>query len=411
MRVLGEVVVCYSGWLNVNVPDAGHKARALLIDPLRADVILYGTYLASDCGPSQADGSCLWQRVSGLEPIVERELVPMITTASLNATIRQVPSWSTILKWYEVVSKRYARYRDLSIWTPVLGPPTANVLREFYDYQQLLALLQRHEQRRASNYSRVIFSRLELEWLAPHPELTVLHPPSIVWVPWIPQPGLSDYHAVMSREHATFYLSRWSLLLGGADRVNEFVRLRDAVYYGPEMFLKLLLLGAKVAIGYYPLPAFLSCCRLPPNSTGTCWQSRCIEVPLQSPDGTTQRFLRGKYPSQVKSAHHFSELLRTCPGARLSLASHKPVVSIVVPEPRTAPDGMEWGDMLGSLLVELRPWQPEPPTSQVLGASPHNHFPGARLRSVGGPQSKCPVVLHNHSHPSRDLVPSKSSSS
>ena len=65
----------------------------------------------------------------------------------------------------------------------------------------------------AFSMARVIFSRLEFRWLAPHPPLALLEP-EVLWVPSGQNVnGVNDRHAVMHRMHAPTYFGRWELLL------------------------------------------------------------------------------------------------------------------------------------------------------------------------------------------------------
>ena len=64
-------------------------------------------------------------------------------------------------------------------------------------------------------YSRVIVTRLDFNWLAPHPPLDMLSS-TCTYVPGGEDyGGINDRHAVMNREHAVHYLRRWDDIVSG----------------------------------------------------------------------------------------------------------------------------------------------------------------------------------------------------
>lgn len=311
-----DVAVCLSGWVNVNVVLAGRTLRLNLIDPLGADVFVAGTYLQSECTAEQCE--LFHQQLHGLEPITLKSLRPMVTTPELLRSMQALPPWPRVL----AVSATQYRYRNLSIFTPVLGNPQANVLREFFDYQQVLNLLTQHEQTTRARYARVVFSRLEMDWAAPHPPLHLLAP-QLLWLPWSNSRyayGLNDRHAVMAREHAEVYLGRWRLLHThltpeglrmGPGRSN-LIPMRALAYVGPEVFLKLLLVAANISFGFFSPLGFVSCCGLAVRRGGTCWQYALCRKALIG-----NRTAGARYPDELNMAIHDATLLRECPGAAL----------------------------------------------------------------------------------------------
>ena len=189
--------------------------RVANLDTLDADLFVAGTFLPTDCvsdGSAASGRDCGWRNLQALRPFTRRSLAPMLTQLQLHSAVEAMPSWPNISAAF--AQTRYPRFRDLSIWSPVLGSASASVLRELHDCQRVLELLLKHERWRGRNYTRIVWSRLEMEWLAPHPPLHKL-PREALWMPWMPFGGLNDHHAVMSREHADIYLGRWQLLLSG----------------------------------------------------------------------------------------------------------------------------------------------------------------------------------------------------
>ena len=99
-NAFSDVAVLFSGWLNVVIPDRGAQARASLIDPLSADVIIAGTYRASDCPGVKNErglgrhqrGQCLISRIRGLQPVAKLSLRPMLNMRKLGITSDIGPS-------------------------------------------------------------------------------------------------------------------------------------------------------------------------------------------------------------------------------------------------------------------------------------------------------------------------------
>ena len=70
-----SVAVVFAGWLNVNIPRQGATTREFLVDPLHADVVVFGTFVPRNYDhrrqPDCADGGgdCLLANVAALRPI------------------------------------------------------------------------------------------------------------------------------------------------------------------------------------------------------------------------------------------------------------------------------------------------------------------------------------------------------
>ena len=257
------VAVVYCGYIGVAVPHGGRAAREYMIDVLKADVLVAGTYTAKDC---VADGavevglgetiaragqwaSCadrLWSRLDGLEPIAARSLELKWTREQLNASVGAAPAFARVAGAY---SDRDT-YHGLTIWSPVLGSPTGHMLHQLRDYARAHDLLVRRELQQGGRYARVVFSRLELEWLAPHPPLQLL-PPELLWIP-IGFPRMNDRHVVMARAHADVWFRRWQLVHSA--RLLDVLPLDSLVHDGPELVLENLVCGRDHAAG-------AECCR------------------------------------------------------------------------------------------------------------------------------------------------------
>lgn len=182
---LSDVAVCFSGWLNVNIPQNGATARRNVIDALAADVFIAGTYDATasvhyvtDC-PRRRDTSCLQRKIAGLQPITRAKLDPMLTYAQLVQLVRQAVHWPAINRSFDPSKVR----NGLTVWAPVLGARRLSVLRELHDLSRVHDLFSQHEEWRGFKYERIVWTRLEHDFFAPHPQLDVLTPADIVWTP------------------------------------------------------------------------------------------------------------------------------------------------------------------------------------------------------------------------------------
>lgn len=260
---LPEVVVAYSGYLNVAVPEHGASARRHVIDPLQADTIVSGSYKPTDCGGSEAVQDkprryrCLWSNLVGLEPITSRELNRKLRDEEIRAIVERAPHWPAVKAAFNPAQTAFG----MTVWAPLLGSPRGHMIHQIRDYSLLYKLLLRHERARGTPYERVIFSRLELAWLAPHPPLELLHPALL----WIPQgtPRMNDRHVVMARAHATVWMRRWELFRGR--KLLQTLPLASVVHDGPEDVIENLLVARGINVGEMPLAAYLPCC------LDSCW--------------------------------------------------------------------------------------------------------------------------------------------
>jgi len=222
-----RVALAFSGWLNVTIPDEGRDARRFLADPLGADVFVAGTYLPTDCADSV--GQCLLQRLHHLEPLAGVQLAPMLTHEQLVAHAHSAPAFGPISRSFKVKET----FKGLNLFAPVLGNHNVSCMRELHDLHRVFALIVAHERHRGSAYERLVFSRLEFRWLAPHPPLALLEP-RVLWTPSGQNlNGVNDRHAVMDRRHGPAYFGRWELLLG--DRLLKLMNLPTATHVGPEV--------------------------------------------------------------------------------------------------------------------------------------------------------------------------------
>ena len=210
-----SIAVTFSGWLNVTIPDAGRDARRFLVEPLGADVFVAGTFLPTDCATAR-DGRCLLERLKHLQPLTSVDLAPMLTHDQLHRHAHGAPAFGPISRNLKVREL----FNGLNLFAPVLGNPNVSCMRELHDLHRVWALVRAHEAgpRGGAEYRRIVFSRLEFRWLAPHPPLALLEP-QVLWVPSGQNVnGVNDRHAVMHRDHAPTYFGRWQFLLSDQAR-------------------------------------------------------------------------------------------------------------------------------------------------------------------------------------------------
>ena len=239
------VAACFSGRLNISIPEHGGSARKALVEVLDADVFVAGTYQPSDC--DGRGGDCLLSMVRGLQPIIQLTMAPMQTWDELNATLQQAPAFDELERAFTMSKERYL---GLSVFSPVLGTRRASVLRQLYDLSRVFGLVEAEERRRGRRYERLVFTRLEYHWLVEHPPLAILDD-RLLWVPYAPggEP-VTDQHAVMPRRLARIYFQRWELLHSG--ELLRVLRVEKLVRDGPEAMLASLLKARGVAVGHFP---------------------------------------------------------------------------------------------------------------------------------------------------------------
>eukprot|EP00966_Prymnesium_polylepis_P243486 5630534-Prymnesium_polylepis.1 len=149
--------------------------------------------------------------------------------------------------------------------TPLFGTPQRNDLKNLYVQARSLRLAAELEQHRGRRYAYIAWSRVELEWIAPHPPLHHLAAqPECVWVPLGEDyAGLNDRHGIMAREHATAYFGRWDGLIDGSicDAHPCFNRTNSTLCgQTNERYLSLHLAYHQKAVCRFPPTGFLSCC-------------------------------------------------------------------------------------------------------------------------------------------------------
>jgi hypothetical protein len=381
-----SVAVCYSGWLAVRVPKRGAGARRHLLDVLAADAFVAGTYLPPEMAACGGQTKCLLRRLDGLRPITRARVDPMLSVEDLRRLVTVSPNWPAVSKHFD----HRRTLNGISIWAPLLGDGNLSVLRELNDYSRVFRLVEEYERARGLPYERVVFSRLEFDWLAPHPPLDLLEPEAV----WLPSGGVSggvnDRHAVVSRSAAPTYFKRWQLLLSPHlfRRLPRRVILRE----GPEELLKSVLSGAKLRVRYFPSTMVLGCCSATARKARRCFGAHvCVVRRREEADHDDPRAApRRRFASRAVSAKYFDELkfaerhaaALACPGARFASAGGD------APEVQAGRSAFprEAGVFIDLPMPRLSKWHPDPRVHAeggvVLGSTPPVFTTFVRTRPV-----------------------------
>ena len=96
-----------------------------------------------------------------LEPIAKRELTRKLRDGEIRDMLLRSPHFRTVAKAFRASETSFG----MTTWSPLLGTSKGHMIHQIRDYSLLFQLLVRHERQRGASYQRVIFSRLELEWL------------------------------------------------------------------------------------------------------------------------------------------------------------------------------------------------------------------------------------------------------
>lgn len=232
----------------------------------------------------------------------------MLSHLELYALVRRAPHWNlTASEYHELEESHTQNWHKANIWAPVLGDRGVSVLREAHDLLRALRLLVQHEARRGAQYKHVAFSRLEFQWLAPHPPIRLLlgrdgRMPD-VWIPHMdfPSSGLNDRHAIMNRSTAATYFGRLNLQLSSELLLR--IPQRTRLFGSPEVFLKAVLGVNRLPVRHFPATFVLACCRVGDVCfTHNCWNYTGVQ-------------LRGQGRGHVVSGKYMEELIFAVPHA------------------------------------------------------------------------------------------------
>ena len=314
------VAVLIGSWFKVSLDCA--NLRANLLQPLKADLHLQLTY-RPDVDNCNSTSTCrIVERFSQLGPITGLYLDRQRTTMELLAMLQASPHWPRLLKWYvdaggckEVKGPKLYYHcpkipeKGNSFMAPVFGSPRLNVLRQIYLQSLVFQRLQEHEAQRGSQYETIVWSRLELQWLAPHTPLHVISFQTCsVWTPiGEDYAGLNDRHAIFIREIAPIYLGRWDAILKGRlfDIYQHHMHRHAIGHQSSERYMAMTLAHYNLSHCYLPTFAYLMCCA----TVGHCYKTACLHMRVAPALGLTDKTVglsalnaSGKYLKEMASA-------------------------------------------------------------------------------------------------------------
>jgi hypothetical protein len=303
-----KVAICVGGFLELSIPRRGASLREHVLSVMPSDVFVAGTIrgnLTAERTARVLDG------IRAVGPFASTSVIRMPRPADLRAALKSSGHWEDFkLQASKRGSGRFNwddhYFDDPTTWVPImmspaLGNPNGNTLQEFHYQSRCIDMINAYERsggvssfgaggrsaspdatdggaahssalaqaerrlRRARpagmRYERVMFTRLEFEWLAPHPPLSLLDP-KYLWVPTgEDNTGVNDRHWLANRHDAEGAFRRWDALLNGLFHQIFFAttKVRPA-FMSSETFNKLHLQYRKVGVARFPNVAALQCC-------------------------------------------------------------------------------------------------------------------------------------------------------
>ena len=274
-----EVAVCVGGWLELTYPRRAKSVADNVLSVMKSEVFVAGTVRGGEVTEDRI--AMALDGISALRPWFARTSVILMPTP---ADLRDELKGSGHFADYETQASKGGSGRfdftsphsaEPTNWVPImmspaLGNPNGNTLQEFHYQSRCIRMINEHEAsdaRDGRQYERVMFTRLEFEWLKPHPPLSLLHP-GFLWLPTgEDNTGLNDRHWLATRRDAEGVFRRWDALVmkpphdiyhriffGGGDG-----KVRPA-FMSSETFMKLHIQFHKVGVARFPNVAYLQCC-------------------------------------------------------------------------------------------------------------------------------------------------------
>ncbi|KAL1496703.1 hypothetical protein AB1Y20_014296 [Prymnesium parvum] len=266
------LAACFGGSLSFRLASNGASIRHALLLPLSPHVFLAGTL----AGPSSHAAwpsrvAAALASVGALAPFTAAAVEEQPSAEALRREV-EASGWGEAWR-AQVKGGGEGRLRegeeDARLWlptmlSPALGNPAAHTLREFHYQSRCLRMMKKQEAEQAYRYGRVLFSRLEFEWLRPHPPLELLDPRRV----WLPagedNGGVTDRHWLSNREDAEVMMRRWEMVLSGEaleaiHGSRELARIRP-VFVSSEIYLLRLVEYHGLKLGRFPGLAYLQCC-------------------------------------------------------------------------------------------------------------------------------------------------------
>ena len=352
-----QVAVALEGWIRTSVVDGGQSIRTHVIDALAHEcdvaVFLSFTYDSEDdCGGSRPHERCDVLRIlpalrgTTVGPV---SLSPSLTTERLLRIFKALPHWPALLAAHNVPGSKVACvpapaasndaaarhgggayecrgiYKGNSFLAPVLGGADIHNLHQLHALSRALRQIAAHEYAMdGGRFDRLIHTRLDLQWLRPHPPMRLLSAQH-AWVPTGEDyyGGINDRHAVLNRSHAEVYFGRWDAIVDGSVMRIEPQLARGRVEHGAAMtnehLLAATLRHSGVSLRRFPAVAHLRCC----DGKAMCFADGRYERPV--PASLHEAFtppkqpwvVCGKYPSEVEMGVQHA-LALAVPGATLA---------------------------------------------------------------------------------------------
>ena len=268
------VAICVGGWLELATPQRGASIREHVLKVIPSDVFVAGTLRGNATARRVTDAL---EGISALAPFAATSVIRMPQPSELRAELKKSGHWEDFkIQASKGGSGRFnwqdPAHDDPRLWVPImmspaLGNPNGNTLQEFHYQSRCIEMINEHERvggprRRAGTvYERVMFTRLEFEWLADHPPLPLLDPG---WV-WVPtgedNTGVNDRHWLANRRDAEGVFRRWDALVSGLFHQIFFAtsRVRPA-FMSSETYNKLHLQYRRAGVARFPNVALLHCC-------------------------------------------------------------------------------------------------------------------------------------------------------
>lgn len=202
------VALCIGGLLELTIPQRGQSVKDHVLSVLQPDTFVAGTLKAR---PTPKRIARALEEIGALRPFAKVSVIRMPSVAVLRDALRGSGHWEAFLRTAsgkgsgQVPGMSSDRRKWLPLTTsPVIGNPKGNTLQELHYQSRCLDLIGAHEagERRGVAYERVMFTRLEFEWLADHPPLAMLHP-AYLWLPTgEDNEGVNDRHWIANRMDA-----------------------------------------------------------------------------------------------------------------------------------------------------------------------------------------------------------------
>ena len=310
------VAACVGGLLDLRTNERGRGIAESVMKVLSADVFVAGTIKGE---PTRANIDAALDGIHDLRPFARASVITMPTVSELASMLQASPNWRAMVAHTSSIQGRGCQKRDYSyvplskclpVYTsPVLGNPNGNTLQELHYQDRCMRLIAQHEtgSRAGRTYDRLVFTRLEFEWLASHPPLSLLDSRHL----WMPtgedNAGLNDRHWVANRHDGEIAFTRWRLLFNSSTFAAAFEPTQrnrgpnGSVFISSEVLMQLNLHRARVSVARFPAVAMLQCCAnsyinaATPRSSTTataaakpaattnaparCFAQLCIEIP------------------------------------------------------------------------------------------------------------------------------------